>query len=142
MVRPEYSPQFVNRIINSDAVRPFVDYRGAPGDVDMSPAVGWFTQTGIVWLSNGEDALACFPLTGEREFQAHLFFDRTCRGKRALEISAEMLAWLKPYADRIWGAIPVGAKHTLLHAHMLGFVDEGDADFEEGRVRIVAKRLN
>lgn len=142
MVQPEYSLEFVNRIMNSDAVRPFVDYSGTDGPIDMAPAVGWFTQTGIVWLSNGEDALGCFPMTGEREYQAHLFFDKTCRGRKALTVSSEMLDWLKPHADRVWGAIPVKAKHTLWHGRMLGFESEGEQEFEEGAVMIVAKRLN
>ena len=103
----------------------------------MSPAVGRSTQTGIVWLSNGEDALVSFVQTADRDYQAHLFFDSTCRGRKALQAAREMLDWIKPFADMVWGAIPVGHKAALWFARRLGFQDAGESDFEEGRVALV-----
>ncbi len=138
MVRRETSADFVNRIANSPAVRPFVDYTGQSEPLDFSPAVGRSTQTGIVWLSNGEDALAAFPQTGDREYQAHLFFDASCRGKRALSIAREMLDWLKPHADRVWGLIPLRNRAALWFASALGFARvEETATEAEGPVLYV-----
>jgi hypothetical protein len=132
MVRPETSAEFVNRIANSAAVRPFVDYTGKSEPLDFTPAVGYATQTGIVWLSNGNDALVAFPQTGDREYQAHLFFAETCRGRRALGVAQEMLDWLKPYADRVWGLIPLRNKAALWFASALGFqrVEETETEAE------------
>ncbi len=143
MIRAERDPDFINRIVNSPAVRPFVDYTGTSEPLDLSPAIGRATTTGIVWLSNGEDALAAFPQTGDREYQAHLFFDETCRGRKALDTANEMIEWLSRYADSIWGAIPLNARRTLWFASALGFGREGTADFEgEGDVMIVRKALH
>lgn len=142
MVRRETDPAFINRIVNSAAVRPFVDYRGVAGDIDVSPAVGRATATGIVWLSNGEDAVAAFPQTGDRDYQAHLFFDRTCRGRKALDTGTAMLDWLKPFADMVWGAIPTTNKAAIWFAHSLGFRMDGLELYEvEGPVALVSKRL-
>jgi hypothetical protein len=142
VIRAEKDPDFINRIVNSPAVRPFVDYSGTEGPVDLSPCVGRMTTTGIVWLSNGEDALAAFPQTGDREYQAHLFFDETCRGRKALDAANEMLNWLSPYADTVWGAIPVNAPRTLWFASALGFEREGTEEFEEGDVILVRKAFH
>ncbi len=143
MIRVERDPDFINAIVNSPAVRPFVDYSGREGPIDVSPIVGSPTRTGIVWLSNQEDAVAAFPQTGDREYQIHLFFGETCRGRKALDTMGEMLDWLKPYADSVWGAVPVDHARAVWFASALGFTQEGEDDYHgEGAVKIVRKALH
>lgn len=143
MVSPERDITFINRIVNSPAVRPFVDYTGTSGPLDLAPAVGRATQTGVVWLSNGEDALAAFEITGDREYRGHLFFAETCRGRAALDTAEEMLSWLSRYADRVWGAIPKDGARTRWFASALGFSQFGEDDYVgEGEVILVERMLH
>lgn len=143
VIRKETTPELINRIANSPAVRSFVDYSGTTDPLDLSPAVGKATQTGIVWLSNGEDAVVAFVQTADREYQGHLFFDKTCRGRKALDTAQEMLDWLAPYADRVWGGVPARNAHALWFASALGFERAGEEEFEsEGRVMLVQKVMH
>jgi len=144
MIRQEHDVGLINSIVNSAEVRPFVDYSGTQGPLDMAPAVGRCTQTGIVWLSNGVDALAAFPQTGDREYQAHLFFAATCRGRKALDAAREMIEWLKPCADRLWGEVPARHRALLWFIRQLGFhvIDADSFADAKGDVVIVEKDIN
>lgn len=144
MIRKETDPAFVNRIVNSPAVRPFVDFReDRSTEIDASPAIGRVTQTGIVWLSDGDCALACFEQTGDRQYRGDLFFGEGCRGRRAIEAGAEMLDWMRPYADEIWGLVPVSNPKALWYASALGFSRSGPIDTDnQGPAMVVAKVLH
>jgi hypothetical protein len=140
VIGPERDPQFINRIANSAAVRPFVDYRGVEAPLDLTPAIGRPAEVGIVWLSNKEDALVAFAMTGDREYQAHVFFDGSCRGRRAIETAKEMVEWMAPHADRLWGAIPMRNRAARWFGRQVGFKHESFDEYEaEGPVEIVTK---
>lgn len=140
MVRRETDPVLINRVANSASVRPFIDYTGGVDPLDFSPAVGRPTETGVVWLSDGEDAVSAFALTAERTYQAHVFFGERCRGRKAIETAKEMLAEIDPYANVIWGAVPLGNRKAHWFARQVGFVDVGRDEGEaEGPVAIVAR---
>lgn len=118
--------ELINRIANSDGVREFVDYRvGADGPMDFAPACDRAALTGMVWLTDGVDALACFVMTGAREFQAHLFFGARCRGASAVAVGREMMAYLADWADRLWGAIPLRNVKARWFARRMGFQNCG-----------------
>lgn len=138
MVFRENRPEYINRVANSPCVRPFIDYRdidAAP--MDFTPAVDRPAITGIVWLSDGDDALSCFVSTGDREWQVHIMFGARCRGAKALKVAKEMLAEMKPYADRIWAAIPLRHKPLRWFARQMGFVSDHLDNYEaEGPVEI------
>lgn len=141
MIRRETDAQLINEIANSPAVRPFVDYSGSDRALDLSPAVGRLTETGVVWLSNGRDAVAAFEMTGEREYQAHVFFDETCRGKRAIDTAKEMVAYMMGHADRLWGAIPMKNAAARWFGRQVGFAHDGYDNYAaEGPVEILSKR--
>lgn len=121
MIRIETDPNFVNRIANSEAVRPFIRPDGAP--TDWTPAlVHRPSVSGIIVLSNGEDAVAVFEATGWQTFKTHLLFAASCRGRRALDAYHEMLAWM---FDRgalvIWGVVPRLNRKAIRFGRALGF---------------------
>lgn len=119
-VRRETSPEFVNRIANSDGVRPFIR---PDGDfMDWSEIVSRpSTQTGVIVLSNGEDAVAAFEMTAPRVFQSHTLFSETCRGKKAVETGREMVAWMFEHgADVVWGATPRDNLKALIFNSAIG----------------------
>lgn len=121
MIRVETDPSFLNRIANSQAVRPWVDYRGVDEPMDFTPACARYSETGVVILSNGEDAFACFEMTGEQEFEGHTFFDASCRGRKAIDTGKEMLGWMMDRgARRIWGATPLNNRKARVFNRMLG----------------------
>lgn len=138
MVRRETNAELINRVANSACVRPFIDYRdGDAAPMDFTPAVDRPAVTGIVWLSDGEDALSCFVSTGEREWQVHIMFGIRCRGAKAQATAREMLEHMRPFADRIWAAIPLRHKPLRWFARQVGFVREHLDNFEaEGPVEI------
>ncbi len=131
----------LNRIANDPAVRPFVDYRNTTSPVDLSvcfPA----RQTGIVVLTNDEDAAGLFVLTADRDWQAHLMFLASCRGARAIAAWRGMVAWLKPYADLIWCAVPLHNRAARWFARHVGGQHVGFDDYEaEGRVELLRVAL-
>jgi hypothetical protein len=128
MVRQEYDPRLINCIANRADVRPFIDHRHVDGPLDLSPAVGWATQTGVVWLSNGEDAVAAFEQAGDRVWNAHVLFAGSCRGNRALAVAREMIERMRPYADEIWGLVPLANRAARWFARALGFKADARLD--------------
>lgn len=112
----------INRIANSTGVREFIDYRVSPvAPMDFTPACDRPGLTGMVWLTDGDDALACFELSRPREYQAHLFFGRRCRGAQAIAIGRAMMTYLVAWADRLWGAIPLRNSKARWFARRMGF---------------------
>lgn len=137
MVRPEFDAHFINRIANSAAVRPFIDYRGTDKPLDLSPAVGRPDLTGCLFLSNGVDAVGAFGLTDVGEWQGHILFADTCRGQRAIDTGREMLRVMESWGDKVWGAIPMRNRRARWFARQIGLRSVAIDQFErEGEVEI------
>lgn len=128
MVVRETTPELINRITNHPSVRPFIDYSGRAEPMDFSPAVDRAALTGIVWLSNGDDALSCFVLHDERMWEGHIMFADTCRGRRALDTAREMIGHMAPYADLIFGSTPINNRAARWFVRKLGFKVIGHTD--------------
>jgi hypothetical protein len=141
MISRATSPDLLNRIANDPSVRPFVDYRRVGEPLDFSAAFP-ARQTGIVVLTNGADAAGIFVLTADRDWQAHILFAASCRGARAIAAWRGMLAWLKPYADVVWGAIPLRNKRARWFARHSGARHAGFDHYEtEGPVELLRVEL-
>jgi len=138
MIRVEKDPDFLNRIANQSAVKPWVDFRDEDTPMDFTPACERYSLTGLVVVSNGEDAFACFDMTGVNEFQGHTFFGETCRGRKAIETAKEMIAWMFARgAKRIWGATAMTNTKARWFNRQVGFKSIGYDDYEkEGRVEL------
>ena len=138
MIRRETSPDFLNAIANQASVRAWTDYRGEEAPMDFTPACGRSTETGMVVLSNGEDAFACFVMTGDQDFQSHTFFGETCRGRKAVETGREMVEWMLSHgAKRLWGATPVNNAKARWFNRQIGAKVIGHDEYEvEGPVEI------
>lgn len=134
MIRRETGPELINAISAMPGVRENVCYGDEP--IDWTPAFP-ARRSGVVVLSNGTDACAAFELTGEREWQGHTFFAPTCRGRAAITIGRAMLAFMRPWADRIWGATPVGNCAARWFNRQLGGMPIRREQYEaEGEVEI------
>ena len=138
MIQRCHDTQFMNSIANQRAVRPFVDYRGSDSPMDFAPLAERCTKTGIVSISNGEDAFALFVMTGETEYQVHTFFGESCRGRKAIETGREMVEWLfERGAERIWGATPLTNRQARWFNRQVGGRAIGRDEYEvEGDVEI------
>jgi hypothetical protein len=129
VIRHETDPHLVNRIANSDAVRPFLREDG--GSVDLTRACqDRFSVTGVVVLSNGEDAVALFDATAIappfQAFQTHILFGATCRGRRAIDTFREMLAWVFARgATLVWGSILRTNRRARWFVRQVGFKATG-----------------
>jgi len=134
MIRRETDTSLINRIANDDTVRPFIRPDGEP--MDFAPLEGKRVgETGVVVLSNGEDAVGLFEITAPRIYQAHTLFGPTCRGRKAIETAREMLAHMfSSGADIIWGATPRDNRAACMFNRLVGAREIGgdteDAIFE------------
>lgn len=130
MVRREQNSEILNRIANDPAVLPFTRMDDQPWD--FSPVEGKrLTELGGVMLSNGEDAVGVFIMTAPGLYQAHTLFGPTCRGRKAIEVAREMLAWLFAHnADMIWGKTPRWNKAACLFNRLVGAREFGGDEFE------------
>lgn len=144
MIRRETDANFLNSIANHPAVRPWVDYRGVDDPMDFTPACDRIAITGVVVLSNGEDAFACFEMTGEQEYQGHTFFGDSCRGRKAIETGKEIVSYMFDHgAQRLWGATPIGNVQARWFNRQIGFHSIGTDEFEvEGPVEIFEMRAH
>ncbi len=113
VIRRERDADLINRISNDPAVLPFVSLTGR--EMDWSPVV-----RSCVILSNGEDACMILEQTDDRDWQMHTIFAPSCRGKRAVETGLAMKAWMRPYADVIFGSIPDSLPHAKWFSRKLG----------------------
>ena len=103
-IRREREAALINRVANIATVHPAIAYHGQPLDWSAAfPA----EHTGVVVLSNGDDACAVFASAADRVWQGHTIFAPTCRGRRAIETGKAIIAWMRPHADLIWGATPI-----------------------------------
>lgn len=139
MTRQETSPELLNRVSNMPEVRGSVCYRDGPMDWALAfPS----DATGVVVLSNGEDACGLFERTGDRVWQAHIMFAASCRGTRALAAARAMIDHMRPIAALLWGATPVGNRAARWFNRQLGFVSKGfDVFAAEGAVEIFEREL-
>lgn len=128
MVGIERNPEIANRIANSEGVREFLRPDGAP--IDLTPLCEMRpTQSGMVLLSNGDDALSMFELTCDGVFQGHIAFAQSCRGKRAIDTAREMIDFMWDQgADVIWGDVPKWNKPAILFMRRLGFQSQSSSD--------------
>lgn len=140
MIRLETDPDLVNRIANQPSVRPFIRPDG--GEMDWAPALAHRPSvTGIVVLSNGEDAVAVFEATaigaGQQVFRMDTMFAATCRGRRAIDTGKEMLAWMFAHgATIIWGATPrVNRAARWFNRQIGGYSTGGDELVETFEMR-------
>lgn len=137
MIRRETDPDFINRIANGDTVREFIHSRGEIMDFStavLPPA----TQTGVCFLSNGEDAVSIFALTAPRVWQSHTMFAPSCRGRRAIDTGRAMVAFMfdKDWADILWGVTPRSNRKAIWFNRQIGAVIiGGDADEEVFEIR-------
>jgi hypothetical protein len=143
VIRIERDPDFINAIANHPSVQPYIREDGAP--TDWTPVVkDRFSVSGIVVLSNGEDAVGAFEATAiEPPFQAyqmHTLFAATCRGRKAIDTAKAMLAWMFAHgATLIWGATPRKNRaarwfNRQIGGRVTGGDDEEDVEFFELRV--------
>lgn len=117
MVRRETDPELINKIANHPSVWPFIARHGEP--VDFAPAFP-MTQTGVVVLTNGEDAAMVFEQTAERAWQVLTMFQDTCRGEKAREVGKAMRDYMAPHADLIFGVVPNNYPHAKKFYEALG----------------------
>lgn len=137
MIRRETDAGLINAISNSDGVRSAICYQDGP--MDWTPAIG---NDDIMILSNGQDACAVFAQTEPRQWQSHTIFAPTCRGKRAVETGREMVAYMRPHADILWGATPVKNCAARWFNRQLGAMPIRLDHFEaEGEVEIFVIRM-
>ncbi len=115
-----------------------MDYRGVSEPMDFAPLAERSTRTGIVTVSNGEDAFGLFVMTDDTEFQGHTFFGETCRGRKAVDTGKEMLGWMFDRgATRVWGGTPLDNRKARWFNRMIGMKAVGfDEHEKEGVVEI------
>jgi hypothetical protein len=122
MIRKENNPEYVNRIANDPAVRPFLDFRTDKTEpLDFTPALDRPGITGVVWLSDGEEALAAFEITAPRIYQVHFLFGAACRGRKAINAALAMAEWMFGHgADIIWGAVDHAHRAAIMFSRLIG----------------------
>lgn len=130
----ERDATLINNVANLANVHPAIAYHGQPLDWSAAfPA----EDTGVVVLSNGDDACAVFASTAHRVWQGHTVFGPTCRGRRAIETGKAIIAWMRPHADLIWGATPIGNRAARWFNRQIGGRPAGfDHYAVEGAVEI------
>lgn len=133
-VRLERDAGLINRLANLSTVHPFIAYHGQPLDWSAAfPA----ENTGVVVLSNGDDACAVFASTADRVWQGHTIFAPTCRGRRAIDAGKAIIAWMQPHADLIWGATPIENRAARWFNRQIGGCAVGFDNYDaEGAVEI------
>jgi hypothetical protein len=143
MIRQEFDTELLDKIGNSESVRPFICYHD--DEIDWYPVV-----RGCAVLSNGEDAIGIFEQTPKdhdifklllpemRAWQAHTLFDATCRGRKAIDTAKEMMAFMLPeHADVVWGATPMKNRRARWFNRQIGMKPIGRDDYEaEGPVEL------
>ena len=140
MIQREVDAGRINRVANSNGVRDGVCYHDAR--MDWSAAFPPH-QTGIIVLSDGQDACGVFAMTADRVWQVHTLFGAACRGRQAIEAGRGMIEWMRPHADIIWGATPVRNCAARWFNRQLGAMPIRREIYEaEGEVEVFELRLN
>jgi len=133
-IRLERDATVINQVANLATVRPAIAYHSR--QLDWSPAFP-AEDTGVVVLSNGDDACAVFASTADRVWQGHTIFAPTCRGRRAIETGKAIIDWMRPHADRIWGATPIQNRAARWFNRQIGGRSAGFDQYDtEGAVEI------
>jgi len=135
MIRREHDTELIDKVFASPHVRPFVCYHDR--EVDWWPAI-----RGCCVLSNGKDAISIFEEFAPREWQGHILFDISHRGREAVETAKEMLAYMIPkWADRIVGGIPMRNRPARLFMRRIGMTPIGFDEYEnQGVVELFEMR--
>lgn len=134
-IRRETDPHLMRKIAESDGVMPFVGIEHNRPDWEALSSLRP-GESGVVILSNGEDAMALFTMTAPRVFQGHTMFADTCRGRRAIETGREIIAWMFDHgADVVWGSTPRGNRKARWFNRQIGMrplptSDDEDENFE------------
>lgn len=134
-IRRETNPELMRKIAESDSVMPFINIEHDRPDWEALASLRP-TQSGVVILSNGEDAMALFTLTAPGIYQGHTMFANTCRGRRAIETGREIIAWMFDHgAEVVWGSTPRGNRkarwfNRQIGMHPLPTSDDEDENFE------------
>lgn len=134
-IRRETNPDLMRRIAESDAVMPFIGIADNRPDWEALATLRP-VESGVVILSNGEDALALFTATADGIFQGHTMFAETCRGRRAIETGKDILAWMFDHgADVVWGSTPRENRKARWFNRQIGMrplptSDDEDENFE------------
>lgn len=134
MIRRETDISLINSIANDDAVRPFIRPDGEA--MDFAPFEGKrIGETGVVILSNGEDAVSLFEITAPRIYQAHTLFGPTCRGRKAIDTAREMVSHMfESGADIVWGVVSRANRRAVMFHRLIGATviggDDDDVTFE------------
>ncbi|QDZ07453.1 hypothetical protein FPZ24_08140 [Sphingomonas panacisoli] len=136
-IRRETEPGLINKIANHPSVWPHIARHGEP--IDFSSAFP-STRSGVVVLTNGEDAAMVFEQTAHRFWQVCTMFEDTCRGERALETGKEMRDYMRPYADVVHGVVPDTLPHAKRFYEKLGGVRI--PDIEVGGEKVQAINVN
>jgi hypothetical protein len=119
MIQPTHDVELINRIANSDEVRPFISVDGR--QLDFAALADRSTRTGVVALTNGDDAVALFEMTADRTYQSHTLFAKTCRGRKAIDTARAMVAWMFLHgADVVWGDTPLTNRAAILFNRLIG----------------------
>lgn len=133
-IRRERDAALINRVANIATVHPAIAYHGQP--LDWSAAFPG-EDTGVLVLSDGDDACAVFALTADRVWQGHTIFGPTCRGSRAIKTGKAIIAWMRPHADLIRGATPIRNKAARWFNRQIGGRPSGFDHYDaEGAVEI------
>jgi hypothetical protein len=120
MVRRETEPSLLNKISNDPSVYSMLAGRYVVDDVIDWSSIFPMARTGIVALSNGEDAFQIYELVAPRIWEVFTAFVGTCRGKRALETGRAFRDWMEPHADLIYGGIPDSLPQAKIFYTRLG----------------------
>jgi hypothetical protein len=131
VIRREQDTELIDRISNSEHVRPFICHHDH--ELDWWPVVRLCCV-----LSNGADAIGIFEETEPRVWQVHTLCDVTCRGRKAIDVAKEMIAWMMPkWADVIWGATPMNnPKARWFNRQLGGRVTGHDVYEKDGPVEL------
>lgn len=121
----------IDRIANSEAVRPFIRPDGAKTDwsplADLTPS-----ESRAIILSNGTDAIGAFDQTAPGVYQSHTMFAATCRGRRAIDTGKAMVAWMFDHgADIVWGATPRTNQKACWFNRQLGAIETSASDRDD-----------
>lgn len=96
---------------------------------------GFLADPNNVALIEGEGG-ALFVWRGPGIYEVHVFFEQ--RGKAVLELSKQMLAWMRAElgASLFWAAVPVESRHVIMFTRLMGWKSRGFGDFPQGRCEL------
>lgn len=121
-----HDSELVNRIALDEAVLPFI---GGDPDADWGAAAH---DEKVTLLTDGEHAIGCFVQTTPTIYQCHWLFGPECRGRKALDLCTEMVAWMSDHgATILWGTTPLNNRKALWFNRRMGAVATWNDDAEQ-----------